>query len=126
MLHITNGDAAAGRMAEAGIPGDIVPWRDVLHEGPVPAGLGLDELRPVRARFLADCGWAPYEQALADLGTRDVALASFREHDETVLWFEPDLYDQLQLLQVLDWFAGQELGGADPHDRSGGRFSGTG
>jgi hypothetical protein len=25
--------------------------------------------------------------------------------DEVVLWFEHDLYDQLQLLQLLDWFA---------------------
>jgi len=27
------------------------------------------------------------------------------EFDRVVLWFEHDLYDQLQLLQVLDWFA---------------------
>ena len=30
---------------------------------------------------------------------RDATLAA---HQETVLWFEHDLYDQLQLLQVLD------------------------
>ncbi|HYW08083.1 MAG TPA: hypothetical protein VE913_14065, partial [Longimicrobium sp.] len=32
-------------------------------------------------------------------------LARFATHDETVLWFEHDLYDQLQLLQVVDWLA---------------------
>ncbi len=112
MLHITNGDAAGRRIAEAGVPGEILPWRDVLHEGPVPAGLGLEELRPVRAGFLAGCGWAPYEQAAAELERRDATLAGFRQHDETVLWFEPDLYDQLQLLQLLDWFAGQDPQGA--------------
>jgi hypothetical protein len=64
-------------------------------------------MRPVRARFIADCGWASYERVIAEFTERDAALAHFREQDETVLWFEPDLYDQLQLLQVLDWFAGQ-------------------
>jgi hypothetical protein len=28
---------------------------------------------------------------------RDAALAGFGAHDEVVLWFEHDLYDQLQL-----------------------------
>jgi hypothetical protein len=28
-----------------------------------------------------------------------------RGEDEIVLWFEHDLYDQLQLLQLLDWLA---------------------
>ena len=39
MLFITNGDFAAGRIAASGLTGEILPWRDVLHEGPVPAGL---------------------------------------------------------------------------------------
>ena len=39
MLHITNGGSAASGLREAGIPGAIVAWNDVLHEGPVPAGL---------------------------------------------------------------------------------------
>jgi len=31
------------------------------------------------------------------------------EFDEVVLWFEHDLYDQLQLLQILDYLAAQSL-----------------
>ena len=27
-----------------------------------------------------------------------------------ILWFEHDLFDQLQLIQILDWFSGQGLG----------------
>ena len=30
--------------------------------------------------------------------------------EEVVLWFEDDLYDQLQLIQFLDWFSRQDLG----------------
>jgi hypothetical protein len=110
MLHFTNGDSAADLIARSGIPGTVVPWRDVLHEGPIPAELGLDELRVVRARFIADRGWGTYDRVLAEFAERDEQLAAFREKNETVLWFEADLYDQLQLLQILDWFAGQSLG----------------
>lgn len=42
MLHITNGHSVP--LDQAGLPGPIVYWVDVLHEGPVPAGLSLDEL----------------------------------------------------------------------------------
>ena len=34
----------------------------------------------------------------------------FRDHEEVILWFEHDLYDQLQLIQILDWFSRQDLG----------------
>ena len=37
-------------------------------------------------------------------------LEDFRKFEEVVLWFEHDLYDQLQLIQLLDWFSHQEMG----------------
>ena len=109
-LHITNGDLAAAAIAESGVSGAVVPWRDVLHEGPVPDRLDPDELRMVRARFLAGLGWGELDRILSMLTERDAALLDFQQHDEVTLWFEHDLYDQLQLIQVLDWFAGRELG----------------
>lgn len=110
MLHISNGDAATARIAAAGITGELLPWRDVLHEGPVPADLPDAELREIRARFITAQGWADLATARADLARRDAALACWTRHEEVVLWFEHDLYDQLQLLQLLDWFARVELG----------------
>ncbi len=106
MLHITNGDSVGNALVRSGLDGDIIVWRDVLHEGPVPAGLSLAELSRVRARFVHACGWtASLEGTLDGFEARDAALAESRQHDEVVLWFEHDLYDQLQLLQLLDWFA---------------------
>lgn len=102
MLHLTNGDALAGPLREAGLPGAIVAWKDVLHEGPVPAGLDHDELRIVRARFIEACGWASYEAADGMFAARDQALAAVGATEEVVLWFERDFYDQLQLVQILD------------------------
>jgi hypothetical protein len=74
----------------------------VLHEGPVQAGLSLEELSRERAQFIAEAGWGPHGQVLKGFVARDATFRRAREHDEIVLWFEHDLYDQLQLIQVLD------------------------
>ena len=105
MLHITNGDCAVATLRRGGITGDMLPWRDILHEGPVPAGLGLEELSEVRGRFIGEQGWGTPEEVAAAFAERDAVLLGCDAHDEVVLWFEHDLYDQLQLIQVLDWFA---------------------
>lgn len=102
--HITNGDRAAaviGRLRA----GEVLPWRDVLHEGPVRAGLTLEELSGERAAFIAGAGWGELAEVRASFAARDARLRSARAEDEVVLWFEHDLYDQLQLIQLLDWFA---------------------
>ena len=90
-LHVTNGDSAAAGLRP--VVGDSLPWRDALHEGPVP-DVGDAELRRVRAAFLGA------ERALPELTARDAALAAQRA-GRYVLWFEADLYDQLQLAQIL-------------------------
>jgi hypothetical protein len=104
VLHVTNGDCTVEIMRRAHVVGDIVAWRDVLHEGPVPA-LGPAELRTVRAQFLAtmgQTGTASLATVEADLFARDERLGAAVEAGErVVLWFEHDLYDQLQLLQIL-------------------------
>jgi hypothetical protein len=103
MLHLTNGDSAVPRLRAAGVRGDLLPWRDVLHEGPVPAGLGAGALRAVRARFLAHAADVDEDEVAASLAERDARLAAAaRESEPITLWFESDLYDVLQLLQVLE------------------------
>lgn len=103
-LHITNGDSAAGMMKKAGLGGEILPWRDVLHDGPVP-DLGLSELGGVRAGYLASIGFGDSHEIALQFAQRDAMLSRFAEFDKVVLWFEWDLYDQLQLIQILDFFA---------------------
>ena len=110
MLHITNGDSASQGIRDASVPGNVLSWRDVLHEGPVPQGITFEQLRVARARFIAASGWSTFDEALREFSERDQALAESLTHEEVVLWFEHDLYDQLQLLQLLDWFAGQAVG----------------
>ena len=110
-LNITNGDSAAGTLKEAAIPGKTISWNDVLHEGPVDSSLPLSELSELRARFIAERGWADFAHVSGDFRERDRAIQHLDYFDEVVLWFEDDLYDQLQLIQLLDFFAGGTASG---------------
>src|SRR5512134_2295961 len=106
MLHVTNGDAAAEAIRSIGVGGDVLVWRDVLHEGPVPAAASDVELREIRATFIARSGWGELAEVRADFARRDARLAAALDSgEEVVLWFEGDLFDQLQLLQTLDRIA---------------------
>jgi hypothetical protein len=107
MLHITNGESVS--LPRTGLPGQIIYWRDVLHDGPVPRGLPLPELSRIRASFIAEFFGIPSSEV--SFVQRDEAISRFRDHEEVVLWFEHDLYDQLQLIQILDWFSHQDAGG---------------
>jgi hypothetical protein len=102
MLHVTNGTSAMSRIHELDLPGHIVTWDDVLHEGPVPGGLDAAALRKVRADFIASSDWGDKREIATEMRVRDEVLASVPPDEEVVLWFEHDLYDQLQLLQVMD------------------------
>jgi hypothetical protein len=97
-LHLTNGDATVPRLRGTGLAHKIMPWRDVLHEGPVP-DVPDDELRRIRAGFLAGEDTADTD-VIAVFTRRDRTLEEHRR-GEYVLWFEADLYDQLQLVQIL-------------------------
>jgi hypothetical protein len=100
-LHVTNGDSAGATLRATGLGGAVLCWRDVLTEGPLPA-VAPDALRELRARFLSDRSWGAVDELSAGMRERDRALArALADGRHVVLWFEHDLYDQLQLLQVL-------------------------
>jgi hypothetical protein len=100
-LHLTNGESAGNSLRRTSLGGTVLCWQDVLTEGSVPA-LPRADLRAVRARFLSECGWGGVRAILHSLERRDRLLElALGEGRHVVLWFEHDLYDQLQLLQIL-------------------------
>ncbi len=108
-LHVTNGDSVVYTFKKAGILGTHLPWRDVLHEGPVPGELPLEQCSRVRGAYLASRGYGKPIRVLHDFQARDAVIRRAGEFDEIVLWFEHDLYDQLQILQTLYVLHGMEL-----------------
>ena len=105
VLHVTNGDGAARRLRAAGASGDVLPWRDALHEGPVTPDLDAAQLRAERASFIgvARVGGS-LERARSDGPARRAASPrrwppARRSSCGSTM---PDLYDVLQLAQILD------------------------
>jgi len=98
LLHVANGTSTTMTIAAAGLPGRCSIWADPLYEGPVPAGLDDDAIAELRGRFLS--GGAPVDPVNDMRSWRDV-IADVASYDELVLWFEHDLFDQLNLLQLL-------------------------
>jgi hypothetical protein len=114
-LHVTNGDSTVDELHGTGLAERILVWRDALHEGPVP-NTDPAELRRVRANFLStpdphvdeDAAAAEHADALQLLTTRDQTLEA-NSGGRYVLWFEADLYDQLQLAEILARLAGLDV-----------------
>jgi hypothetical protein len=101
LLHVTNGESAGATLRRTTLGGEVLAWQDALHEGPVPR-VERSELVRLRAGFLSDCGWGDRSALLASLERRDrLYTGRLREGAQVVLWFEHDLYDQLQLLDTL-------------------------
>ncbi len=100
-LIVTNGDIAAARLAAAAPDASVLPWRDMLHDGPVPADLPLRVLSGLRARWLAQEVGLERAEVEATFLARDLRFALVEPGSEVILCLEHDLYDQLQLLQLL-------------------------
>jgi hypothetical protein len=106
-MHVANGTSTTRTIHDAGVPGRSSIWADPLYEGPVPAGLDDEALLAVRAQFIGSGGHG-VEAVASDLRRWREAIDDTAGYDELVLWYEHDLFDQLNLIQVLtrlspDW-----------------------
>ena len=68
----------------------------------MPAGLSDDELVEVRTRYLLGTN-TPDEDRWNDLRRWREVIDDHGSYDELVLWFEHDLFDQLNLIQLLTY-----------------------
>ncbi len=100
ITHVVNGDHTAELIRQSGLPGDVLLFTDVLHEGPVLHAPILEH-HERRAGFLAGCGWGEYESLLEFYHSQEEALMYYAEEGKLVLWCEHDVYDQLLLARWL-------------------------
>lgn len=108
MLHILNGETTETLLAQTAIPGERFSFRDALITGPTPSIEG-EEWRGVRAKHLAHAYDVELEKCKRDLERQEAVFADLADHDEVTLWFESDLFCQVNLLYVLDSCARQDL-----------------
>ncbi len=110
MLHIHNGDATAETAKLTALPGEHFAFREALLEGPTPGNLDEAEWRTVRARHLSGGYGVELANCERELTEQETKLATFRDHEEVVLWFEHDLFCQVNLIWLLNWFSKHDPG----------------
>ena len=99
-LHVANGHCTTRLIEQAHLPGRTSIWADPLHEGPI-AAVADDELVRMRTAAMAPDLGVPAEDIEADFKSWRAAVDNDAAYDELVLWYEHDLFDQLNLIQLL-------------------------
>ncbi|BDD12469.1 hypothetical protein FUAX_49010 (plasmid) [Fulvitalea axinellae] len=98
-----NGDSSAILLKSQSISGDVVVWREMLAEGRVCPEVGSTDFWNIRfdefsRRFNVD--EAAYRKGVI---SQFAEAQHFPEYDEVVLWFEYDLFCQINLIASLSW-----------------------
>lgn len=104
-LHVANGTCTTRIIEAAGIPGARSIWADPLYEGPVPGDTTDEELLESRRRFHA--GAEAALDPVNEMRRWRSVIEAHDAYDELVLWYEHDLFDQLNLIQLLSWLRGR-------------------
>lgn len=102
-ILITNGDHAANALAVHFPDAEILIWRDVLVEGPVPGGIDDEVLADIRATHIEEA--FGLNGVRADFTRRNKAFEKIGDFERIELWFETDLHDQLQIIELLSRLA---------------------
>jgi len=100
-LHIRCGDDILPTLSAAGISGDKVRWADPLCEGPLHRHATDTARQKERAAYLAARMSIPMTETYRDLMGDDWRVDQCVHYDETILWFEADLFDQAILVYLL-------------------------
>lgn len=103
LLHITNGDAFTERLGTLRLKGDVITWREMLCEGKTLTNVGSENFWKTRFEFLnknykVSKSWF-IEKTLKEYRS----LCNHKQQDHIVLWFEYDLFCQINMLAVLSW-----------------------
>mgnify|MGYP001790871544 FL=1 len=103
LLHITNGDSFTSKLKTLDLKGDIITWREMLCEGKTLCNVGSESFWKTRFEFLnknykISKSWF-VEKTLKEYRS----LCNHKQQDHIVLWFEYDLFCQINMLAVLSW-----------------------
>ncbi len=102
-LHITNGDSFTQRLKKLNLKGDIITWREMLCEGKTETDVGSESFWKTRFDFLhkhynVSKSWF-VEKTLKEYRS----LCNHKQQDQIILWFEYDLFCQINMLAVISW-----------------------
>ena len=102
-LHITNGDSTTNYLKKLQFSGEFITWREMLCEGKTTTDVGSEIFWKNRFQFLKS-SYNVSKKKFIDYTLKEYrALCNKKNHDEIVLWFEFDLFCQINMIAVLSW-----------------------
>lgn len=100
-LHVLNGDSTKALFPIDLIPGDLLVWREALCEGKVNENISTDMFWKDRAAHIEEAYQSKnYEEKVLSEISRLKDLSQF---EEVTLWFEYDLFCQVNLIACLSY-----------------------
>jgi len=99
-LHVLNGDCAKAIFSQTSIQGDVIVWRALLCDGPLDKVVASNAFWKKRLGFFSQhkiCSSDHYQKNVIEEVGR---LKLLDNYDEVVLWFEYDLFCQVNMLAV--------------------------
>ena len=102
-LHITNGDCTTQLLQKTKIEGEIVTWREMLCEGKTTSDVGSESFWKSRFDFFSK-NYNITKKTFIDYTLKEFRnLCQQKSQQEIVLWFEYDLFCQINMIAVISW-----------------------
>ncbi|WP_298475642.1 DUF1835 domain-containing protein [uncultured Maribacter sp.] len=103
LLHITNGDSFTKRLKSLKLEGEIITWREMLCEGKTLNQVGSESFWKERYEFL-HTNYKVSKSSFIEKTLKEYrSLCNHKKQDHIVLWFEYDLFCQINMLAVISW-----------------------
>ncbi len=103
LLHITNGDNFTEKLQSLPLKGDIITWREMLCEGKTLSSVGSESFWKTRFEFLSQ-NYKVSKSWFVEKTLKEYrSLCNHKQQDQIVLWFEYDLFCQVNMLAILSW-----------------------
>lgn len=103
LLHITNGDSFTARLNNLELKGETITWREMLCEGQTLTNVGSESFWKARFEFL-NKNYKVTKSSFIEKTLKEYrSLCNHKQQDHIVLWFEYDLFCQVNMLAVISW-----------------------
>lgn len=102
-LHITNGDGFTEVLRNLDISGDIITWREMLCEGKTTHEVGSENFWRQRYEYLNRAYKVTKDTFINRTLKEYRNLCNQKSQEDIVLWFDKDLFCQINMIAVLSW-----------------------
>ncbi len=102
-VHILNGDSTSYFIEKSGLAGDSIIWREMLCDGPLSRDVGSDQFWKTRYEFFEGKLGVEKLEYFDKVIKEVVAIEDLSNYKEVVLWFEYDLFCQINLLALCSY-----------------------